>query len=283
VAWSPDGSMIVTVGASGMHCVAVYDWHRRALLFAAPSSESAVLSATWAGNHRFVTCGYNHINFWTCELAHQDPILYAKKLEKGEMYFGKERGLFGKKSLNMPLLCVGGFGKLVVTGGATGHLNVWDGRNCIRQAKGHSGAMTCLHVLYDGQEEGGKPRGLVSGGSDGTIQLWNHQLELGLRFDGVNLLHPASSTIHSVVWDDFNHKVLVSFWSCEIFEVHDSEGYDIHDGPLVLGHHSHRVFGLAANPTNPNEVATCGEDKTVTNKKLHMCYGCIFLFFFFFS
>jgi microtubule-associated protein-like 6 len=225
VAWSPNGALLVSVGGSGVHCVAVYDWRRRALLFAAPSCEYAVLGATWASNDRFVTCGYNHINFWSCEALRDSKTDLSTKTE---LYFGRERGLFGKKSLNMPLLCVGGFGSVVVTGGATGHLNVWDGRNCIRTAKGHSGAITCLYVLSDhGDLE--HPRGLVTGGSEGNIQLWNHQLELGQRFDGYKLLHPSSSTIHSVVWDDFNHKILVSFWSCEIYEVHDAEGYDIHD------------------------------------------------------
>ena len=46
-------------------------------------------------------------------------------------------------------------------------------------------------------------------------------------------------------------------------ELHDSEGYDLHAGPVVTGHHSQRVFGVAANPTNPSEFVTAGEDKTV--------------------
>jgi hypothetical protein len=45
--------------------------------------------------------------------------------------------------------------------------------------------------------------------------------------------------------------------------VHDSEEFDMHAGPIITGHHSHRVFGVSANPNNANEFVTVGEDMTV--------------------
>ena len=58
-----------------------------------------------------------------------------------------QRGLFGKKASAQAILCAKAFGEVVVSGAASGHLYVWEGRNCIRAVKAHSGAITALHVI----------------------------------------------------------------------------------------------------------------------------------------
>lgn len=185
----------------------------------------------------------------------------------------RERGLFGKKAAVMPLLCCKPFGpSLVLTGGGSGHLVVWEGRNCIRSAKAHSGAITALFVIPARSLEAkrhGHSGGLISASTDGKLQLWNNQLEFGRQLDTMQLCSPMSPLVQSVTWDEPNHKVLVAFWSAEVHEVHDSEGYDLHDGPLLTGHHAHRVFGLAVSPNDPSRVATCGEDRTVRVWDVH--------------
>ena len=169
---------------------------------------------------------------------------------------------FGKKSTRQPLLCVKPFGNVVITGCSTGHLTVWEGRNCIRSMKAHSGAITALHVISARDAgAGAQAGGLISGSTDGKMQLWNNQLELTTAFDLASL-GGISKIVQSVHWDEPNHKILAASWSAEIYEMHDQEGYDLHDGPLVQGHFEHRVFGLAVNPLDPQEYVTVGEDRS---------------------
>jgi microtubule-associated protein-like 6 len=131
--------------------------------------------------------------------------------------------------------------------------------------KAHSGAITALHVLGvrdSAMAAAGGAAGLITGSTDGKVQMWNSQLEATAAFD-LSSLGGISKIVQSLFWDDLNHKILVASFSSEIYEMHDAEGYDMHDGPLVQGHYEHRVFGLCASPTEVNEFATVGEDRTV--------------------
>lgn len=65
VSWSHDGELLLTVGATGFHCVAVYKWRTSDLVFSAQASEHPILDAVWSNPNQFVTCGVNHIHFWT--------------------------------------------------------------------------------------------------------------------------------------------------------------------------------------------------------------------------
>lgn len=108
----------------------------------------------------------------------------------------------------------------------------------------------------------GEAGGLVTGSTDGKLQLWSAKLEQTAAFDLASL-GGVSKVVQSVCWEPGARRLLVGSWSSEVYEVHDSEGYDLHDGPLVQGHYEHRVFGLCASPTEAGEVATVGEDRTV--------------------
>lgn len=57
--------------------------------------------------------------------------------------------------------------------------------------------------------------------------------------------------------------MLVATDSGEIYELLDSDGTNLHRGPLVQGHFRHGVRGLAVHPTNPDEFASAGADRTV--------------------
>lgn len=58
-------------------------------------------------------------------------------------------------------------------------------------------------------------------------------------------------------------QMLVATDSCEIYELLDSDGTNLHRGPLVQGHFGHGVRGLAVHPTNPDQFASAGADRTV--------------------
>lgn len=58
-------------------------------------------------------------------------------------------------------------------------------------------------------------------------------------------------------------QMLVATDSCEIYEILDSDGTNLHRGPMVQGHYGHGVRGLAVHPTNPDQFASAGADRTV--------------------
>lgn len=76
-----------------------------------------------------------------------------------------------------------------------------------------------MHVIPAREPEArrlGLAGGLITGSTDGKLQLWNSQLELGRCLDCVPLLGPQNPLVHSCTWDEPNHKLLVAFWSAEV-------------------------------------------------------------------
>ena len=103
---------------------------------------------------------------------------------------------------------------------------------------------------------------MVSGGADGTIVLWNTRMEKGSRFSLHRLGTSMDPCVRSVCWAPQAHRILVSTMACEIYELSDSDGADIHRHPLVQSHVNGDLRGLAWHPERL-EFATCGDDGTV--------------------
>ena len=241
--FSESGELLVTAGMTGQHSIAVYDWAKRVCLFASAATEQTVLDVRFVRDEDFASCGVDHVHFWS----------------RHGRTFRRQRGLLGKKTSKQPLLCVAGFGESVITGAISGNLLVWEGRNCVRAIKAHSGAVTALHVV---SREGELGLGLASGSTDGKVQLWSSSLEVGATFD-IASLGGISRIVHSLCWDVINSKILVATQAAEVYEISALEGYDLHDRPLVQGHYDRKLCGLAAHPSRPQEFATVGDDKTV--------------------
>jgi len=72
----------------------------------------------------------------------------------------------------------------------------------VRAIKAHSGSITALFVAE------GDSGGLCSASSDGKVQLWSNNLEVGSMFD-VSSLGGVERSVNSVCWDPGNRKILV--------------------------------------------------------------------------
>lgn len=57
--------------------------------------------------------------------------------------------------------------------------------------------------------------------------------------------------------------MLVATDSCEIYEVLDSDGTNLHRGPMAQGHFGNGVSGLAVHPEDRDLFASAGADRTV--------------------
>lgn len=167
-----------------------------------------------------------------------------------------------------------------MTGMATGHLYVWEGRSVYRALYGYEGTVNSMHSVnplatsdtmskaFDGAPEMEiaptvtmlNP-GCVTGGKDGHVKLWSRDMTPLGDFD-VSEAQPVSfkPSVRSVFWDINQNKVLVGTRGSEIYEL------SCHGGNTMLLHEAHcdnELFALATHPTDPDRFVTGGDDKTV--------------------
>jgi hypothetical protein len=76
------------------------------------------------------SCGEYHVFFW-------------KRIDHSGK-FKRYRGQGSEVKVNQEIFYnIGNVGDLVFTGNETGYLQIWEGRNCIRQIKAHTGPIYC--------------------------------------------------------------------------------------------------------------------------------------------
>lgn len=243
--FSPDGTKLVTVGADLSHSVAVYFLLKNGtmqMVFSSMSHRNKVLSAAWLSNERFATAGCRHVYFW-------DP-------SEVNSLTVKQKGLFGRAGVHTcvsvsahPANAQDG----AVTGTATGKLLVWKGRNVARILNAHDAAVSVLRCIPS--------VGLVSGGLDAKVRVWFPDVTPGVVFD-LKHLGSLNPVVQSIDWDYPHNKLLIGTGGLEVFEVSDTDGSDLNGGPLMQGHYSGEMHGLAAHPVR-DEFVTCGDDGTV--------------------
>ena len=154
----------------------------------------------------------------------------------------------------MTMLCLCGLPNgRTVSGSVSGHLYVWDGLNCKKVIKAHD---KNVNVLVSCKH------GLLSGGKDGKVRLWSSPaLEPGAVFDiaGLGSFNPR---VRSLAWSVDSLKIVVGTQGSEVYEISSADGSNLHPGPLVQGHCTNGLWGLAVHPSRP-EFATVGDDQTV--------------------
>lgn len=165
-------------------------------------------------------------------------------------------GIYGKLGKRQSHLCCATLedGR-VLTGTMSGHLYVWDCRNCVKTVKAHDKSVNVLFVCK---------HGIITGGRDGKVRLWSASgpnIEPGAVFDigGLGSFNPR---VKSVCWSADGAKLLVGTMGSELYEISAGDGSNFHAGPVLQGHCRHEVRGLAMSPIKP-EFCTVGDDQTV--------------------
>jgi WD40 repeat protein/Ca2+-binding EF-hand superfamily protein len=238
LAFSEDGKILASVGVDKYHSVALYEWETdtTAPLYTSICGERKALDCKFATSPSvFAICGDGFVNFF----------------EKETDTYVKKRGLFGRIGKIQPITCLATSGPHMISGTASGALYIWEGRNCRKVVKAHTGVITSLSS---------SPHGLVSGGDDCKIRLWSKSMEAGAVFDISSFGHLPR--IRSACQSNDGNRLLVGTYGSEIYEIASSDGSDLHHGPLIAGHCSGQLWGLAIHPSKP-EFCTVGDDMTV--------------------
>ena len=256
LAWSPSGRMLASVGLDDDHSVAVYDAETGDLIASSKGHQSRVLGLLFKSETEIIIVGVKHAKFFELN----------KRRLKGK------KGIFGKKGKIQPILTVASLGTNVVTGQADGTLYLWQGRNCQMQTiqlkptasngpKGHSGPVTSIWTMAR--------EGVISGGRDGIVIIWDRTLTELKRFDIKTL--PSSPRagptvlpcgVQSVCVSENQILVATNGASLIVFSSDDEIVNESDTNSVITGHFSGETWGLARHPSKA-EFVTCGDDKTV--------------------
>lgn len=290
--FSPDGSRLLSVGMDNKNTHILWTdngggWSRVTQTAVEPGDQNPVYFATWVNekneesttDYKFVTGGKS-VLFWN---------LQGAKLSR-------KQGRFGKKYKQCPLLCAANLhskdGWRMAMGAATGDIYMFHKREVVGAAeKAHSGHVLAL------AESGPNCQFLVSGGADKCVKIWNQSLQPISSFEITPALAVTDCDIAALdVWPHPLGKqrlcILAGTQGGDIIEIitpvrqqkpmhpqHtkpqtvgvDTEEADPRDTDLsgaeaITLLHSHskgELWGVATHPTDPDIVASVGDDATL--------------------
>ena len=242
LAFSDDGSTLISVGNDNDHSIAIYDWANKKLKASAKGDKAKILDVVFKprSTTEFATCGVKHVKFWTIQ---------------GLNVSGK-KAILGKKGKLQAFPTCAFVNESLVVGTADGSLYKFVDRQLKLARKAHDKAINTFFLTGDNQ--------LVSAGRDGQVMFWDTSLNNSKKIDVKAVLHGSScrSVIRSVCLNSAMNKLLLGTEGSEIFELDVETCQDLHHGPLVCGHYKDELWGLAESPVK-REFATVGDDGTL--------------------
>lgn len=239
LAFSPEGSKLLSVGQDDDNSLALHDWQSKILLTTSKVDKAKVTAVAWKSETQFVTIGPKHIKFWS---------LSGRNLNS-------KRGVFGQQSKQEPLVSVTyaySNNQYCVTGSKSGNIYLWNGESANKPLKAHNGEVGVLLA---------SKTSLYSGGDDGIVILWSFggggNLTKSAQIVEMATISKYRPGIRSLdIKSDGN--MLVGTRGAELYEGKQGLNWNI----LLQGHYDGEVWGCAMSPGSYRFV-TCGGDKTV--------------------
>nr|CCA15182.1 hCG1784313 putative [Albugo laibachii Nc14] len=273
---------LITIGADTDHKIGIYEshdqWKSASLTFCSKGNKALVYHlATSSDGREWIACGEKCIEFWS--IKENDVKKYTCK-----------KAIMRKKGDLQAFLVVEYIDKSsAIIGTADGHLYHFRDHELVQVVlasrndtvkKKHS-AVYSLHVSAVQHTRKDEKKLLVSGCSDGSICVWSETLQLitgpfildqALPHDlEVLQKFPKYRSIQSISFSHDNKKFLVGTHAAEIYELNASTGQNLSTNAILKAHFHGELWGLAVNPTNPDQCCTTGDDQTLRLWDLKEC------------
>jgi echinoderm microtubule-associated protein-like 6 len=255
VAFSPSGSILASIGIDDQNSLALHDWQSGDQLRRMRTGGDKVFGLAFHpdDDNVLVSCGHNHITFWTQTNRGLDDV----------------NGTFGGiEKLSVLDTVFDGTGRCIAAT-SLGHLCVFSatskktkkmlpfGSGSIKNAHG-DGKVNCVEVVLGGKH-------IVSGGSDGRIRVWDcssDEITKVNEFKFPAQIPSVQSLSVLGMLDDAACKALVGTRGGDVLEISLHNGKRLNNKPIITGHHFGELWGLVCHPTNPDIFVTSGDDKT---------------------
>nr|MCQ2973133.1 WD40 repeat domain-containing protein [archaeon] len=240
--FSPDGKKLLGNGQDDSNSIAVWDTsnlNKISLIGTVKVDGARVLDAVWINNEEFVSVGPKHIKFYTVKGRNITAV----------------KGSFGKIKQEQLCSVCSAFKKLF-TGTVKGNLISWTGKNAGSTTNVcKNGSLYCLYYNPNLNL-------MFAGGYDGIIIAYGDgKLNEKYRLDIKKITNsPTDCGIRAI---DVNSKeeMVVGTKGGEIVEINLKSKTLART--IMKSHYDKELWGLTINPTNNNEVATGGGDKTL--------------------
>ena len=242
LAFSPNGSKLLSGGEDDDNSVAVYDWQNSKIICSSPVDKARVTELAFSSENEFVTIGLKHIKFFSLN---------------GRNISGK-KGIFGSVKQEA-LICLAYVGNVLLTGDAKGNLIIWNGRSATKSIKAHKGP---TYVLY--YNAGSKENVFYSGGADGIVNAYDIKYNLKFNID-TSKMSPFKLGIRSIDINNNINCMLLATSGGDIIEISSISNYKVNNNYKVLlsSHYDTELWAVTVHPNNSNLFATGGGDSTL--------------------
>ncbi|TNV87854.1 hypothetical protein FGO68_gene13813 [Halteria grandinella] len=251
VAFSPNGSKLLTIGTDNQNPAAIYDWANQTMLCSGFIDREVVFDCHWKDEKEFVTCGKTHIKIHQIE---------GRNLVS-TMCIGVTIGTW-------ILSCHFAFTeKLLLAGSQTGELLRFQGTSLSgKPIPGHTNGLWVLKTITDSTT---KNEVLISGGNDGMVYFWDKNLtKLAKCINLTSMSQFKEIGVRAIDYHQQTGRFIVGTRGAEIIEIgtncqqiktHINGHYDYSkDARLPQS----EVWGLAVHPKK-QLFASCGADHTI--------------------
>jgi microtubule-associated protein-like 6 len=225
--FSPNGSLLLSIGDDDDHSLAVYDWSNSRTVCNSKVDKDSVLGASFISNNELAVYGAKFVKFFVISGTN---VSSNRGITGGAPFEGQMSGIV--------------FNGKFHTGTHAGNLFQWDQKALQKSISVHTGQLWALSLNQSN---------LITGGSEGLIFELDSNYSKLRTFDLT--LHSTNPGVRAL--DVKDGQIAAGTRGCEVFVINDQETRLVQQG-----HSDGELWGLAVHPSGL-EFVTCGGDKTL--------------------